>query len=98
MVFNVEGDTLDWYKQLLYYVPVVEYTSQHKDPYVAVQHQGSRIARIMLKDRKPDFYNKAQSPAIERAIQEWIDKENNFVGAVRRWNKLNPSYAWTPEG
>ena len=94
-MISITSDTLDDYKGLHYFMCAITDKSKHKEPYLVVDHDNKRIARIMLRDRSINFYGVEPSPVIGRIIQEWISKENNYTGAVRRWNKLNPRYSMT---
>lgn len=94
MPYSVEADTLDKYEGFHYYVCAVSDLGSHKQPYVAIDQNDDRVAWIDLENRKVEFYPHTPNEVIKDKgkMQRWLDKENNYVGAVRRWNKLNPKY------
>lgn len=87
------GETVDKYKGYHYYVCDVT-TAQHKLPYVAVAKDNKRAARIDLRTKSVEFYQKTPKEVIldKKALETWINKERNFNDAKKAWNKLNPDY------
>lgn len=76
--------SLDTYKGYSYTIP--DRIGKHSGAYVGVVKGGERVARIMLKTGKIEFYPNTPKEVInDTAILEtWIKR--NMVDAKNKWN------------